>query len=105
MNLRDLQVSLDKRKTTENIIISQRSIDVDVACKIVGHLFRNIDICLKEDKSKVKLSLFAKSFIRGILNKSVENGINDFLINMNDKELKTLLDDMQKELDRRTYRY
>ena len=59
------------------------------------------DICLKEDKSKKKLSLFAKSFIRGILNDNVRSGIGDFIMNMNDKEGKAMLDDMQKELDKR----
>ena len=41
---------------------------------MVGHIFRSIDMCLEEDKSKVKLSLFTKSFIKGILTNTVKTG-------------------------------
>lgn len=103
MSLKDLHSSLEKHKTVsrsneDNI---QQNIDSKVACDVVDHIFRYIDICLKEDKSKFKLSLFAKSFIRGILTESVRNGISDFILNMNDKEVKAMLDDMQKELNKR----
>ncbi len=103
MTLKDLHSSLAKHKIVSrpheaNI---QENIDSKVACDVVDHIFRYIDICLKEDKSKMKLSLFAKSFIRGILTENVRNGINDFVLNMNDKEVRAMLDDMQKELNKR----
>ncbi len=105
MALRDLKEqlklshsSLEKHKIETNI---QQNIDSKVACDVVDHIFRYIDVCLKDDKSKMKLSLFAKSFIRGILTESVRNGINNFILNMNDKEVKAMLDDMQKELHKR----
>ncbi len=79
----------------------QQNIDSQVACNVVDHIFNYIEICLKEDKSKIKLNLFTKSFIRGILTDSVRSGINDFIFNMNDKEVKALLDDIQKELNKR----
>lgn len=75
--------------------------DTDAACNIVGRIFQSIDLCLKEDKSKVKLSLFTKSFIKGILTNAVRNGIDDFIKNMNDQEIRFLLDDIQRELDKR----
>ena len=103
MALKNLHNSLEKHKIVArphetNI---QENIDSKVACDVVDHIFRYIEICLKEDKSKMKLSLFAKSFIRGILTENVRNGINDFVLNMNDKEVKAMLDDMQKELNKR----
>lgn len=75
--------------------------DTDAACNIVSHIFRSIDMCLKEDKSKVKLNLFAKSFIKGILTSSVKTGIDDFIRNMDDREIRSLLDDIQHELNKR----
>ena len=103
MALKDLHSSLEKHKIIAryNEVTIQPNIDPQVACKVVDHIFNYIDVCLKEDKSKIKLSLFAKSFIRGILTDGVRNGINDFIFNMNDKEVKALLDDMQKELNKR----
>ena len=75
--------------------------DTDTACNIVHHIFSSIDVCLKEDKSKVKLSGFTKSFIRSILTGGVKSGIDDFIRNMNDKEIRALLNDIQSELDKR----
>lgn len=102
MALKDLHSSLEKHKISRSHEVNiQQNIDSKVACDVVDHIFRYIEICLKEDKSKFKLSLFAKSFIRGILTENVRNGISDFILNMNDKEVKAMLDDMQKELNKR----
>lgn len=89
------------RDTDTQRDISREVRDTDTACNIVGHIFRYIDICLKDDKSKVKLSLFAKSFIKGMLTSNIKTGIDNFIRNMNDKEVRSLLDDIQHELDRR----
>lgn len=117
--LKDLQGSLSKHRVAVplgNVDQTQGNKDItrhtqtdsymeirntDAACKIVSHIFRYIDICLKDDKSKTKLSLFAKSFIRGMLTSNVKNGIDDFVRNMNDREIRSLLDDIQHELDKR----
>jgi hypothetical protein len=80
---------------------SKDAINTDAACNIVNHIFHYIDICLREDKSKVKLSLFAKSFIKGMLTNNVKNGIDNFIRNMNNKEIRSLLDDIQYELNKR----
>lgn len=106
--LKNLKVTLDKTQHHEitshdnpGITYSIQNGNVEVTCNIVDHIFRHIDICLKEDKSKIKISLFTKSFIRGMLTNDVKNGINNFILNMNDQEVKLLLDDIQKELDKR----
>jgi hypothetical protein len=119
--LKDLQGSLSKHhvavhsgnidqtksgKGTNREIDTQRDVsreirNTDAACNIVNHIFRYIDICLKDDKSKVKLSLFAKSFIKGMLTNNVKTGIDNFIRNMNDQEIRSLLDDIQYELDKR----
>lgn len=75
--------------------------NTDAACNIVSHVFRYIDICLNDDKSKAKLSLFSKSFIKGMLTNNVKNGIDNFIRNMNNQEIRSLLDDIQYELNKR----
>lgn len=103
MSLKDLSISLNKihNASQKNTSSSIPSLDADIACNVVDHIFRHIDLCLKENKSKFQLSLFAKSFIRGIMTDNVKGGINNFLQNMNDEDVRTLLNDIQKELNKR----
>ncbi len=120
--LKDLQSSLSKYHiavapkkdkiqtiidTTKDVNIQiendghRESIDTDIACDIVGHIFCSIDMCIDGDKSKVKLSLFTKSFIKSILTNTVRTGIGDFIRNMNNQDIRSLLDNIQGELDKR----
>lgn len=102
MNLKDLHSSLERHKiVVKPDTTIQQDIDPQIACNVVDHIFRYIDVCIKEDKSKKKLSLFAKSFIRGILTDNLRNEINNFILNMNDTDVKSMLDELQKELDKR----
>ncbi len=94
------RIEKDSDKYIENFATREIR-DTDAACNIVNHIFRSIDTCLKEDKSKVKLSLFAKSFIKGVMTDNVKFGINDFIRNMNDKDIRNLLNAIQEELDKR----
>jgi hypothetical protein len=89
--LRKLEIHSDNRQIK----------DEDVACNIVSRIFGSVDLCLKEDKSKVKLSLFSKSFIKGLLNNKVENGVNNFIRNMHPNDVNILLNDIQTELSKR----
>jgi len=105
--LKDLQGSLSKHHIVPPRDIDQlqttkdRIRNTDVACNIVSHIFHSIDTCLQEDKSKVKLSGFTKSFIKTVLTGRVRSGIDDFVRNMNDREINILLDDIQNELNKR----
>jgi len=100
--IRDVTKDIGRSREEEQKNLQTREIrDTDAACNIVGHIFHSIDMCLKEDKSKVKLNLFAKSFIKGILTSSVKTGIDDFIRNMDDREIRSLLDDIQYELNKR----
>ena len=104
MSLKDLVIPSRKvdrkidRNVYRNIGVNR---DTDVACSIVGRIFDYAGICLKENKSKVKISLFTKSFISGILTDNVRKGLMDFVSNMNDREIKMLLEDIQNDLKRR----
>lgn len=101
-NIGQIQGSKDIHMDTS----TQKDVSIDIrntsaACNIVRHIFHYIDICLDSDKSKVKLSLFSKSFIKGILTNKVKDGVEDFIRNMNDREIRSLLDDIQYELNKR----
>ncbi len=110
--LKNLKANLDKVKPSGALVSGADSSrttvrphntrDAESACKVVSHIFEYVGLCLREDKSKVKVSLFAKAFIQNILKDSVRDGINEFVMNMNDKELKLLLDEIEKDID---YRY
>lgn len=80
---------------------NKQSQNAKAASKIVDDIFNYVAICLREDKSKVKVSMFAKAFIQGVLNDSVKNGLKDFVTNMNEQEIKMLLDDIQRDLNMR----
>lgn len=98
-NIDRTQVTIDTDKQSKPYTKEIR--DTDAACNIVSHIFRAIDTCIKDDKSKVKLSLFTKSFIKGVLTNTVKTGIDDFIKNMDDQDIRNLLDDIQRELDKR----
>jgi hypothetical protein len=101
MSLKNLASKLDIYHKSQNLTPSSSSQDADIACTVVDLIFKYVDMCLRENKSKYQVSLFAKSFIRGILNDNVKEGINSFVTNMNDNEIKAMLDDIQKELNKR----
>lgn len=104
MSLKDLAISLDRHhihNVSQKAVPPIPSVDTDIACNVVDLIFHYVDLCLRENKSKYQVSLFAKSFIRGILNDNVKGGINNFVTNMNDEEIRAMLDDIQKELNKR----
>jgi len=75
--------------------------DADVAGAIIDTIFREVNGCVQGDRSKVKLNMFEKGVIGGMLNSKVSNGIKNFVSNMNDNDVKILLDGIQKELAKR----
>ena len=75
--------------------------DAQIACTIIDVLFDQISSCIKSDKSQIKLNFFAKGVIQGMLGDKTKSGIKEYVNNMYDKDINTLLDDIQKELDNR----
>lgn len=88
-------------KDLERPVGQRGSRDAQIACTIVDVLFDQISSCIKSDKSKVKLSFFAKGMIQGMLGDKTKNGIKEYVNNMYDKDINNLLDGIQKELDKR----
>lgn len=107
--LKDLQLTINRLKEQEVLQAAQmrakQEIDTDIACNIIEILFKHVIICLKEDKSKVKLNKLEKSFIQSIINERTVNGIKEFIRNMENREINTSLTDIQKELLRRQDNY
>ena len=122
--LKDLQININKRKTPDikdqskssdqgpiHIAIDRQhaltsrtaiqNIDTELACNIIDHMFTYIHSCVESDKSKVKLNLLTKSFVKGLLSNGVKNGMKDFIKGMPDPEAKALLDAIHKEVNKR----
>lgn len=94
--LKPFHLDTSKNKSCENYVNS------DKACNIVGLIFKFINNCLDENKSKKEISLFARSLIKGVLNDKTKHGINDFIKNMPDKDIEVLLDEIKSELMRKS---
>jgi len=75
--------------------------DSIIATNIVRKLFKHINSCLQSDRSKVKLNMFEKGMIKGMLNDKSLNGINNYILNMNTYDVKILIDDLESEIDKR----
>lgn len=75
--------------------------DHQAACNIVRKLFSHINLCLQSDRSKVKLNMLEKGVIKGMLSDKTLNGINNYINNMSDADIKNLMDDLQTEFSRR----
>lgn len=112
MALDSLQSSLAKRSIPDTVTrqqidtVSRQRIDIaeldaQIACNVVNHMFTYINQCIQNDKSRIKLNMLTKSFIRGLLNDRVREGMNDFIRNMYEDEIRNLLNDIQKELNKR----
>ncbi len=91
MTLKDLQKPVGQRGTK----------DAQITCGIIDIIFDQISLCIKTDRSQVKLSFFAKGIIQGMLGDKTKTNIKEYINNMYDKDINILLNDIQKELDKR----
>lgn len=108
--LKDLQSSIRKRQqhgmewqssAEENAkIVAEKLISERykyVGCNIVDILFDQILLCIKMDRSYMKLNMFEKSVIQGMLSDKVKNGIKNYVLNMYDEDIRLLVKDIHKE--------
>lgn len=96
--LNDLKYNLDKYKRTP--ISNTCEKDAETACNVVDILFKYINICVRDDKSKIKINKLEKSFIQSLLSDKIRGGVKNYVANMTNRDLRLLLDEIQKELDR-----
>jgi len=82
----------------EHTTISQ---DADIACKIIDSMFDQINRCLQQDRSRVKVNMLTKGIVGKLLGNGTRNRIKEYLINMYDNDIRELLDDIQKEMNKR----
>ncbi len=75
--------------------------DALIATRIVGKIFYHINLCLENDRSKIKLTMLEKGIIRGMLSNKTLNGINGFVLNMHPREVKNLMNDISAEIAKR----
>lgn len=75
--------------------------DAIIAQNIVKKIFFNIKMCLTFERSKVKLSSLDKLIINQMLTDKTTTGINDYIANMHDSDIKQLIDEIQEEISKR----
>ena len=80
---------------------TSNSNNASIASAIVRLIFQNVSSCIQGDRSKVKLNMFQKGIIGGMVNDKVMNGINRYVESMSEKDLDNLLTDIDKELLKR----
>ena len=73
-----------------------------IATKIVDLLFKHINMCIKLDRSKVKLNPFEKGIISGMLSDKTAKGINNYILNMYPSDIKILMNDIESEIKKRS---
>lgn len=75
--------------------------DYTIACNIVRKIFTHINLCVQGDRSKVKLNMFEKGVIKGMISEKTLKGINGYVMNMYEPEVKRLMDDIELEVSKR----
>lgn len=90
--------SSGQQRTVQHTIIS---VDADIACRVFDILFDQIEKCIYQDRSRVKINMLTKGMISRMLGNDTRNGVKEYIANMYDNEIKELLTDIQKELNRR----
>lgn len=94
--LKDLKLPYIKSKDNKKDIM----LDADIACNLVDILFRHVLASVQTDRSSVKLNMFQRGMIGGVLGKT-RYGTKEYLAGMRNEDIKLLLDDIEKELVRR----
>jgi hypothetical protein len=96
--LKDLKLPSKNEKVVNKEEVDK---DYDIAVDIVNDLFNNISLCLKKDRSRVKINMLAKGYIGYILKDSVREGIADFVRGMYPEDMKLLLNDIERDIKKR----
>lgn len=75
--------------------------DSTIACNIVKTIFKHINLCLQNDRSRQKVNMFEKGVIKGMLGDRTLNGINNYIFNMYPLDVKNLMNDLEEEIKKR----
>lgn len=81
-------------------IVNKQSKDMDIACAIIDILFRHVYNCINENRSSVKLNMFQRGMIGGVLG-NTRDGTKSYVHGMTKEDVSILLDDLEKELKKR----
>lgn len=103
--LKDLRLPFkdNSNKVVPKKVVSKDEIDkdYDIAVDIVNDLFNNISLCLQKDRSRVKINMLAKGYIKYVLSDGVREGIADFVRGMYPEDMKLLLNDIERDVNKR----
>lgn len=97
--LKDLKIPGIQNKSN----IQKSNVNIEVACNFVDILFRHVLASVQYDRSSVKLNALTRGVIGGGLGKA-RDGTKSYVMGMRNEDIKLLLDDIEKELGKRTKR-
>lgn len=92
MTLKDLKINLPTKNQIDN--------DYYIACNLIDVLFNHINASLQMDRSRVKVNILTKSFIKSSLGRTVM-ATKDYVLGMYPEDIQRLIDDMEKEIKKR----
>lgn len=93
--LRDLKLPIKMQKS-----MPKSNMDTEIAIRLINLLFKHVMASVQYDRSSVKLNMLQRGMIGGVL-KTTRDGTIEYVIGMNDSDIKVLLDDFERELAKR----
>ncbi len=98
LSLKDLKIPVMKKRVKS--VIQKGSNDSQVAINLVDILFRHVMASVQMDRSSVKLNALTRGMIGRVLGQT-RDGTKEYIFGMRDEDIKVLLNDIEKELNRR----
>lgn len=65
---------------------------------IIDDVFQEINDSIQHDRSKVKLNMFEKGFIGGMLNDKVKEGIKKYMFNMDERDVESMINKIKNRV-------
>jgi len=98
--LKNFKLNSEQTKNSQIHNVNANNLDIQIAASVVDTLFKYVRLCLDEDISTVKLNAFTKQMFKSAL-PSTADGTKKFIMGMPQETIKLLLNDLQRELNRR----
>jgi hypothetical protein len=83
-----------------NVQKQKVNIDTEISCNLIDILFKHVLASIEHDRSTVKLNMFQRGMIGGVLGKT-RDGTKEYVVGMRNDDIKALLNDIETELSKR----
>lgn len=65
---------------------------------IIDDIFQEVNDSVQHDRSNVKLNMFEKGVIGGMLNERVKNGIKKYMYNMDERDVENMINKIKNRV-------